>query len=334
MDYPFTGNRKEPSSYAKNHTCQPGVDLTAPDFYQSTTEMVNAVNVALLMNMPLLLTGEPGSGKTQLAYRVAWELGFKKPLKFETKSTSNAKDLFYIFNTLARFHAAKTDQTIHAGAEFISYQALGEAILLANKPETVKDIVPKEFQHDGPKRSLVLIDEIDKAPRDFPNDILNEIESMYFKIPELLMDMKMKEVKTPDNYKPVVIITSNSEKQLPDAFLRRCVFHHVEFPNYDRMTQIITARLGPLIDNQTEFMDDALDLFYELRKPDTGLVKQPSTSELLVWIKSLRTMTDSSIANPLRPMDETRLFLGVLIKNVEDRDAAAKKVTEWIKTRQ
>ena len=243
--------------------------------------------------------------------------------------------MFYIFNTLARFQAAQTGQKkILAGAEFISYQALGEAILLANKPETVQQILPADFQHDGPKRSLVLIDEIDKAPRDFPNDILNEIENMYFKIPELAMDMDLKKVKTPDEYKPVVIITSNSEKQLPDAFLRRCVFHHVEFPNYDRMTQIITTRLGKLIDNQTEFIDDALDLFYELRKPDTGLVKKPSTSELLVWMKSLRTMTDASIANPLRPVDETRLFLGILIKNVEDRDTAAKKVSEWIKTRQ
>jgi len=334
MEYPFTGNRTEPCTYAQDHPYQPGVDLTLPDFYQSTQEMVNAVNVALLMNMPLLLTGEPGSGKTQLAYRVAWELGFKEPLKFETKSTSISKDLFYIFNTLARFHAAQTDKTIHSGAEYISYQALGKAILLANQPETVQKILPKGFQHDGPKRSLVLIDEIDKAPRDFPNDILNEIEAMYFKIPELDKELDNQEVKAPDAFKPVVIITSNSEKQLPDAFLRRCVFHHVEFPNYDRMTQIITARLGKLIDNQTEFIDDALDLFYELRKPNTGLVKKPSTSELLVWIKSLRTMTDSSIANPLRPIDQTRLFLGILIKNVEDRDAATQKVTEWIKTRQ
>jgi MoxR-like ATPase len=245
--------------------------------------------------------------------------------------------LFYIFNTLARFQAAQPGQKKNlAGAEFISYQALGEAILLANKPGTVQHILPADFQHDGPKRSLVLIDEIDKAPRDFPNDILNEIENMYFKIPELAMDMDkdLKKVVAPDEYKPVVLITSNSEKQLPDAFLRRCVFHHVEFPNYDRMTQIITTRLGKLIHNQTEFIDDALDLFYELRKPDTGLVKKPATSELLVWIKSLRTMTDASITNPLRPVDETRLFLGILIKNVEDRDTAAKKVSEWIKTRQ
>lgn len=164
------------------HESRPETDTRSQNRYRSPKDyiaepgLVNAVNVALLLAKPLLLTGEPGTGKSQLAYSLAWELGFKEPLKFETKSTSTARDLFYTFDTVSRFKAMHDQDT----RVFLTYNALGKAILFANDEVAVSKYLTPQMVHGGKRRSVVLIDEVDKAPRDFPNDILNELEYLHF----------------------------------------------------------------------------------------------------------------------------------------------------------
>jgi len=316
---------------------------TDPSQYLPDEALADAVNVALMLGQPLLLTGEPGTGKTQLAYHVAWQLGFPQPLKFETKSASVSRDLFYHYNYLAHFHAAhnqENTQTKVNSLDYLTYNALGLAILLANERETVKDFLPSEFDDDlhrhfpanghwqafswdAPKRCVVLIDEIDKAPQDFPNDILNEVEAMYFRIPEL----GNSRVCADPTLKPVLILTSNSEKHLPDAFLRRCIYYNIPFPDQDRLQEIINTRIGDFADNDP-FLEKALDFFMTLRKPESGLRKKPSTAELLNWISFLR-LKYPDVANPLN--SPKTLELSCLIKSKEDLQAANRVVKNYWK---
>jgi MoxR-like ATPase len=294
--------------------------LDDPKDYQCSPELEAAVEVALIMRQPLIVTGEPGSGKTQLAYKVAHQLGLdvkKDVLKFETKSTSVAQDLFYTFNTLRRFHAVKTDAHVD-DKDFITFRALGEAIICANPREKYEKFFPKGFKYDGPKRKVVLIDEIDKAPLDFPNDILNEIERMYFKIPQLDTNDEFRA----ETNRPIVIMTSNSDKQLPDAFLRRCVFHHIEFPEPEQMKEIVTRRLQCIGTFSNDFIADAIKLFYHLRDISE---KKPSTGELLVWINAMRRMAPNEI-NPMNDWNVVSRTVGTVIKKVNDMD----NVKQWI----
>ena len=296
--------------------------------YIADPGLVDAVNVAIVLGQPLLLTGEPGTGKTLLAFAAGKELGFETH-KFETKSTSTARDLFYIYDTVGRFQAAQIGQKDKRSVDYITYNALGMAILLANRKEKVKTWLPEHFEHNGrwPCRSVVLIDEVDKAPRDFPNDILNEIEGMYFKVPEL-DNMKFEAAQ---EMRPLVIITSNSEKHLPDAFLRRCVFYHIQFPDRKQMTKIVDKRVGKYVKNSGAFLNKALDLFDELRKPRTGLQKKPATAELLGWIIALKE-TNKNEANPINKKNDKKLLnsLTVLIKNSEDLVQAEKALKQWL----
>ncbi|MCP4658547.1 MAG: AAA domain-containing protein, partial [bacterium] len=156
-----------------------------PQNYLADRGLAKAVNVALMLGQPLLVTGEPGTGKTQLAYSLAWELGFGEPLRFDTKSTSTARDLFYTYDALGRFQAVQSGAAAAEPLAYLSYNALGVAVLRANDEESVAAHLPEDFAHGGPRRSVVLIDEIDKAPRDFPNDLLSELEEMFFRVPEL-----------------------------------------------------------------------------------------------------------------------------------------------------
>ena len=316
----------------------PALNLTPmsdPRGYLPDPGLVDAVNVALALGQPLLLTGEPGTGKTQLAYSVAYELGFlddhgqAEVLKFETKSSTESRDLFYTFDTLARFRAARHEEEMDS-VNFIAYHALGLAVLRANRPEAVKAFLPPGFSHTRQRRSVVLIDEIDKAPRDVPNDILNEIEAMYFRIPEL----GNQQLAAEPGFRPVVFITSNLEKALPDAFLRRCIFYNIPFPDKMRLREIVAGRVAELDLGQGPLLEDALDFFDFVRNPDRGVRKRPGTAELLNWVSimikrgtdptfGLKTAPASSVADPMQTCRNT------LFKLADDQELAGSLIDEW-----
>lgn len=296
-----------------------------PSRYIPDTGLVDAVNVSLLLGQPLLLTGEPGTGKTQLAHNLAWELGFDAPLIFETKSSSTARDLFYTYDTLSRFHASHTGTGSTQSLDYITWNALGIAILRSRPQAEVGDWLPANFAHNGPQRSVVLIDEIDKAPRDFPNDLLNEVENLYFRVPEL----NNARIAASDEMRPILILTSNSEKHLPDAFLRRCVFYNIPFPDRMRLKEIVMARVGSFENSDNRLLADALDLFFKLREPGSGLRKKPATAELIGWLIALHEMG----ALPDQPLFRQQKFLlgslSALVKSVEDQASARTVIEQW-----
>ena len=240
--------------------------LNAPSLYRPSEALKNAVNVAISLGKPLLMTGEPGSGKTQLAYSIAADLGLAAPLVFNTRTTSVATDLFYKYNAIAHFQYSQnrqnnllTDDEVEM--RFIHYQALGQAIM-------------------SRKRQVVLIDEIDKAPRDLPNDILNILEEMAFEVPEVNKSYRAQASK-----KPILVLTSNSEKNLPDAFLRRCVFFHIQFPSETDLLQILSAKLSTSLYDIEALKTAVIPHFMEVR--ETVQRKKPGTAELLYWVSLL-----------------------------------------------
>ena len=313
-----------------------------PEHYLPDPSLVDAVNVALMLGQPLLLTGEPGTGKTQLAYYLAWELGLEAPLKYETKSSSTATSMFYTYDALRRFQDAQSNIHQDSALPYITYNALGLAILHSwnetdmlksidgkdKKERPVRTYLPDGFEHPGKQRSVVLIDEIDKAPRDVPNDILNEIDQMYFRVPEL---DNRRIYADPDLY-PIVVLTSNSEQDLPQAFLRRCIFCHIQFPDRERMTQIVANRFGWFDGENQEFITDAVRLFYRMR--DRGLRKEPATAELLDWVVALRNHGEG-LENPLAATPEiVEKTLGALIKNSADIQDAKEILDQWLTEQQ
>ncbi|MDM8564555.1 MoxR family ATPase [Candidatus Halobeggiatoa sp. HSG11] len=324
MDFPFYKKTllEPPEQSIELPPSRPTSEVR-PETYIPDDALVDAVNVALLLGQPLLLTGEPGTGKTHLAYHVAWQFGLRV-LKFETKSDHKSSDLFYIYDALRHFHAiqvakeANNDQPAPNARDYLKYTAFGEAIILANKEEKVKQFLPTVFKHPGQKRSVVLIDEIDKAPRDFPNDILNEIEHNHFRVPELGTDEKIEVAD--ENFKPIIILTSNSEKHLPAAFLRRCIYYNIPFPNENILSEIIQKRLTNIIKN--EFAADAVKLFIELRNQ---LQEKPATAKLLNW---LMLFTESS---QYRYPDDLARTLSTLVTNTDDQEVALSIVEDWIK---
>jgi MoxR-like ATPase len=295
--YPSTASPARPAQPKELPAHEPAA-LRKPEHYIADSGLVDAVNVALMLRQPLMVTGEPGTGKTVLAWSVAWELGLDPPLVFETKSTSQARDLFYYYDTLGRFTAKELRTDAASAKDYITFNALGAAIVLANSRDAVADALPAGFTHPGKRRSVVLIDEVEKAPRDFPNDILNELERMYFRIPEL----GNRRIEADEAYSPVVIMTNNSEKAMPDAFLRRCIYYNIPFPTGSRLEDIVIGRLPKFTEggNAPALTRDAIAFLLYAREDSAGLEKRPGTAELLGWLTAMMILR----AKPTVPLRE------------------------------
>lgn len=288
----------------------PPLSFDSPEGYLAEPGLRAAVNVALRLGQPLLVTGEPGTGKTQLAASLAHELELSPPLVFNTKTTSTATDLFYRYDALGHFHAAQFREEDSSAGDFVTLEALGLATLLTLRPEEGDPHLPESLRGKGPIRSVVLVDEIDKAPRDLPNDVLFELEHMSFTIRET-----GRSFEADPRLRPILVLTSNSERSLPDPFLRRCIFFHISFPDRQRLREIVRRRLdGSLLSPQR--LEAALRHFEAIRR--LALRKKPATAELLAWLRIVEEMELDPEA--LRPGDLEALIFSysVLAKSRDD----------------
>ena len=258
-------------------------------------ELEIAINTAIAVGAPLLITGEPGTGKTQAAYYTAYKLGLEPVLHFQVKSESSANDLLYYFDAVRYFHDANTRSNGSAN------------IALEKKNYVERRPLWEAFVSEKP--SVLLIDEIDKAPRDFPNDLLHELDKMEFTVAET-----QERVCANPDMRPIVFITSNSERRLPEPFLRRCVYHNIRF-NETLVRQAVEQRQKEYAQLSQEFIEMAMRQFLALRA--RPLRKTPSTGELLVWLRVLATATGTypeKLSDRLAQLP----FLGTLLKDQQD----------------
>lgn len=256
----------------------------SPD-YVISEPLKNAVNVTIALERPLLIRGEPGTGKTLLAHSIANGLE-KRLIVWNIKSTTKAQEGLYVYDTVQRLNDSRFGGSdVSDIKQYIKLGKLGQAFV-------------------SPEQVVLLIDEIDKADIEFPNDLLNELEEMSFYIPETNETITA-------IHRPIVVITSNAEKELPDAFLRRCIFHYIEFPHSELMEEIVRVHFPNIKDS---LLSEALKTFYKLREFD-DFRKKPSTSELIDWIQAL-------IAGGI-PHDKISSeipFVGTLLKKETDYD--------------
>ena len=266
-------------------------DFTSTNDYVASEELMASVNVAIALQKPLLIKGEPGTGKTMLARAVANSLG-KELVIWNIKSTTKAQDGLYMYDTIQRLYDGQFgEEGVDDIAHYIKLGKLGEA-----------------FKSE--EQVVLLIDEIDKADLEFPNDLLWELDQMEFYIHETKETVKAKQ-------RPIVIITSNAEKELPDAFLRRCIFHFIEFPNKELMEEIVKTHYP---DVEQNLLNAAMDVFYEIRSM-REIRKKPSTSELIDWINALQLG-----GIPFETLKKNLPFIGVVVKKDEDLEAVKHRV--------
>lgn len=259
--------------------------------YVASQELMAGVNVAIALQKPLLIKGEPGTGKTMLAEAVARSLG-KKLIIWNIKSTTKAQDGLYMYDTIQRLYDGQFgEEGVDDIAHYIKLGKLGEAF-------------------ESEEQVVLLIDEIDKADLEFPNDLLWELDQMEFYIHETKRTVKAKQ-------RPIVIITSNAEKELPDAFLRRCIFHYIDFPDEALMEEIVRTHYP---DVEEHLLQNAMEVFYRIRDL-RDIRKKPSTSELIDWINALQIGGISA--------DQIRAklpFIGVVVKKDEDLETVRQKL--------
>lgn len=273
------------------------LEESAP-YFEVDKGLAAAANVALCLGQPLLLTGEPGTGKTQFAYYLAWRFGAKgyKPYVLPVKSTTTSRDLLYSFDTVAYFRTKAEDVT-DKEKQFFTRGPLWEAF------EDINQGLP----------AVVLIDEIDKAPRDFPNDLLFELDQYSFSIPELKKTVSRTDPNKPP---PMVVITSNSERRLPEPFLRRVIFHHIEF-DLAIVRKAVEGRRKAFTHINDDTIDRVLVHLENIRK-NNRIKKLPATAELLSWLRALdaaKTPNDK-IATTVQPGNLP--FLTTLLKDTDD----------------
>ena len=263
--------------------------FTGTDSYVASDDLRVAVNASIALQRPLLIKGEPGTGKTVLAHEVAKALN-APIIEWHIKSTTKAQQGLYEYDAVSRLRDSQLgDERVKDIGNYIKKGKMWEA-----------------FTSDA--RPILLIDEIDKADIEFPNDLLLELDRMQFYVYETQQTIKAEQ-------RPIVMITSNNEKELPDAFLRRCFFHYIRFPDRETMTQIVDVHFPDL---QRNLLREALNVFYDIREVP-GLKKKPSTSELLDWLKLL--MVEDMSPESLRSKDSKQLIPplhGALLKNEQD----------------
>ncbi|MCC7466444.1 MAG: MoxR family ATPase [Saprospiraceae bacterium] len=290
---------------------EPNPKLRDSALYDPPPGLQAAVNVALALAQPLLLTGEPGTGKTQLADHLAHFFQLGDPLVFNAQTSSVVRDLFYRYDALAHFQYAQTQKEPLTPEElerkFIRYEALGEAIR-------------------GGQRRVVLIDEIDKAPRDLPNDVLAALEKLEFSVPEIGKTWP----SPPAALRPLIIMTSNSEKNLPDAFLRRVVYYHIPFPDDKMLLRIISKKVDGFKDAE---LQSIVKHFEDIRDDkQVKLRKKPATAELIQWATLLHKIgfPAAMLSDPDKLSKEERALLlssySVLAKSKDD----LKALEDWL----
>ena len=251
--------------------------------YVASEELMASVNIAIALKKPLLIKGEPGTGKTMLAEAVAKALG-KKLIIWNIKSTTKAQEGLYVYDTIQRLYDGQFgEEGVDDIARYIKLGKLGEAF-------------------DSEEQVVLLIDEIDKADLEFPNDLLWELDQMEFYINETKRTVKAK-------HRPIVIITSNAEKELPDAFLRRCIFHYIDFPSKELMEEIVKVHFP---DVEDKLLQAAMEVFYNIRSI-RDIRKKPSTSELIDWVNALQLG-----GIPTEKIKSALPFIGVVVKKDED----------------